>query len=183
MVLPHWVSHISHNKQLVGKIPKCRNQTHCFLASTDSASFCCPIVLSVKIDSLCCDWRAFPIGWLCSVLIVYKQKGCMHQEVVTTWYSYSFSDTTVILCPQQAHEKKKNTETAQTHGFLWKSGTPKSCDPQWIIIGCLRAIFWPADPKALWGSQWAPKRHHRLRKWVGYPWRPGKMCGTFDGET
>ena len=79
--------------------------------------------------------------------------------------------------------KKKNTETAQTHGFLWKSGTPKSCDPQWIIIGCLRAIFWPADPKALWGSQWAPKRHHRLRKWVGYPWRPGKMCGTFDGET
>ena len=30
--------------------------------------------------------------------------------------------------------RKKNTETAQTHGFLWKSGTPKSCDPQWIII-------------------------------------------------
>ena len=107
----------------------------------------------------------------------------MHQEVVTTWYSYSFSDTTVILCPQQAHEKK-NTETAQTRGFLWKSGTPKS----WSSVnhhssaGCLRAIFWPADPKALWGSQWAPKRHHRLRKWVGYPWRPGKCVARLMGK-
>ena len=71
--------------------------------------------------------------WLIMQCPACVRTGCMHQEVVTTWYSYSFSDTTVILCPQQAHEKK-NTETAQTHGFLWKSGTPKSCDPQWIII-------------------------------------------------
>ena len=44
--------------------------------------------------------------WLIMQCPACVRTGCMHQEVVTTWYSYSFSDTTVILCPQQAHKKK-----------------------------------------------------------------------------